>query len=107
MVATDVLKGFAAATARSVLDRVTVGQFSDSFAPFKAVTHFACGCCSNGKELTDEQKQLRCQGLFDEFLQNVDVNEAVLCAQELATPGELPSITTCHNFEVKYVHSAL
>ena len=46
------------------------------------------GCSSNGTELTDEQKQLRCQGLFDEFLQNVDVNEAVLCAQELATPGE-------------------
>lgn len=55
-----------------------------------------CGafiCSSNGKELTDEQKQLRCQGLFDEFLQNLDVDEAVLCAQELATPGELSHIT--------------
>lgn len=51
--------------------------------------NFAFDRSSNGKELTEEQKQLRCQGLFDEFLQNVDVNEAVMCAQELATPGEL------------------
>ena len=59
------------------------------------VAHSACGCCSNGKELSNEQKQLRCQGLFDEFLQNVDVNEAVLCAQELSTPGKLPYVSTC------------
>ena len=44
--------------------------------------------CSNGKEeLTEEKRELRCQGLFDEFLQNIDLNEAVLSAQELATPG--------------------
>ena len=45
-------------------------------------------CSSSQKGLSEEQKQLRCQGLFDEFLQNVDVDEAVLCAQELATPGD-------------------
>ncbi len=44
--------------------------------------------CSNGKtELTEEKRELRCQGLFDEFLQNIDLDEAVLSAQELATPG--------------------
>ena len=30
---------------------------------------------------------MRCQGLFDEFLQNIDLGEAVLSAQELVTPG--------------------
>lgn len=47
------------------------------------------GCSSNAKDLSEEQKQLRCQGLFDEFLQNMDVNEAMLSAQEVATPGGL------------------
>ncbi|DBA68932.1 hypothetical protein WJX79_006578 [Trebouxia sp. C0005] len=46
---------------------------------------------SKGKtELTEEQRQLRCQGLFDEFLQNIDLDEAVLSAQELATPEFVP-----------------
>ena len=44
--------------------------------------------CSNGKkELTQEQRELRCQGLFDEFLQNTDLAEAILTAEDLATPG--------------------
>ena len=60
------------------------------------IVYAQCGydCSSNGKELTEEQKQLRCQGLFDEFLQNMDVNEAMLTAQELATPGGLIAIDT-------------
>ena len=41
--------------------------------------------------VSEEEKLLRCHGLFDEYLQNVDANEAVLCAQELATPGIVPS----------------
>lgn len=46
---------------------------------------------SNGNtELTDEKRELRCQGLFDEFLQNIDLDEAVLSAQELVTPEFIP-----------------
>lgn len=48
---------------------------------------------SNGKkDLTEKQRELRCQGLFDEFLQNVDLKEAVLSAQEVAMPEFMPQM---------------
>lgn len=49
------------------------------------MTQFAC---SNGaKPLTEEQRELRCQNLFTEYLSTTDIDEAVLTAQEIVTPG--------------------
>ena len=39
--------------------------------------------------MSEEQRVKRAKGLFSEYLSAADLKEAVACAQEITTPGEL------------------
>lgn len=59
-----------------------------------ACSNGAHGGANGAKPLTEEQRELRCQNLFTEYLSTTDVDEAVLTAQEIVTPGELDCCST-------------
>ncbi len=47
------------------------------------------------KDLTDEERERRADGMFTEFLSSADEKEAILCAHELAVSSELPPPAPC------------